>query len=77
MAGKGITWTLKAFAENVYVNLASGLILLVGASIEIVSTLEEGVIGAHHAVAVYGLLHTLKYLPHLVHGAEEVSKIGD
>lgn len=68
---------LKSFAENVYVNLVSGLVLLTTAGYEIVRTLEEGEIGAHHGVALFAVLQTIKVLPHFVHGAEQVSKLQD
>lgn len=66
---------VQAFAENAYVNLVSGLILLVTAGVEIVSSLDQGTVGARHGVALFGLLQVLQYLPHVVHGAEQVSKL--
>jgi hypothetical protein len=68
---------LGNFAENVYVSLVTGLILLVSSSIEVVNTLDSGVIGAHHGVLVFSIYHILKTLPELQHGAAEVSKIKD
>ena len=66
---------LRSFANNVYVNLSSGLILLITAGYEIVASMGEGEIGAHHGVAVFATLQIIKTLPHFVHGAEQISKI--
>nr|VFJ46197.1 MAG: hypothetical protein BECKFM1743C_GA0114222_100354 [Candidatus Kentron sp. FM]VFJ46257.1 MAG: hypothetical protein BECKFM1743A_GA0114220_1003410 [Candidatus Kentron sp. FM]VFK10927.1 MAG: hypothetical protein BECKFM1743B_GA0114221_101605 [Candidatus Kentron sp. FM] len=68
---------LKQFAENKYVNLLSGLILLSVSAVEIVNTLEEASVGAHHGLAIFALLQLLKVLPEIVHGTEEISKISD
>lgn len=66
---------LKRFAENAYVNLLSGLILLVTSGKEIMESLDDGGIGAHHGVVVFALLHILKVFPDVVHGTEQVIKI--
>lgn len=66
---------LSNFVENAYVHLVSGLILLGSASMEIVGSMESGDIGAHHGVAVFGLIQSLKAIPHIVHGTEQVVKI--
>jgi hypothetical protein len=68
---------LGSFAENVYVSLITGLILLISSAIEVINTLDAGVIGAHHGVLIFSIYHILKTLPELQHGAVEVSKIGD
>jgi len=68
---------IKKFAENVYVNFTAGLALLISSGVEVVRTVEEGAIGAHHGVVVFAIVQILKTLPHFIHGAEEVSKIRD
>ena len=65
---------LKQFAENVYVNLIAGFVLFFTSGIEIVHTLDEGTIGAHHGVAVFALVKILKDLHDIHHGAEQVSR---
>ena len=70
-----MTKLLKEFAENVYINLIVGLTLFITAATEIVRTMEEGVIGAHHGVAVYGLLQIFRVLHDLQHGAEHLTKM--
>ena len=66
---------LKKFIEHPWVNLIAGLILIATCGVEIVETLEEATIGAHHGVAFLGLMQTLQYLPHLLEGSEKMSKI--
>lgn len=66
---------LSNFVENAYVHLVSGLILLFSSGIETVRTLDEGVIGAHHGVGIFAILQILKSIPHVLHGAEQISKI--
>jgi hypothetical protein len=66
---------LQKITESPYLNLVSGLILLTTAGIEIFRTLDEGLIGAHHGVAIFGLIEIVKTLPEILHGTEEVCKI--
>ena len=63
-------------AHHPYLNLLSGLVLLLTAGREILVTVEEGV-GAHHGVAVFGALQVLKSLPELMHGVEGVTKFSE
>ena len=68
---------LKQFAENIYINLIAGFILFITSGVEIVHTLDEGTIGAHHGIAVFALVKILKDLNDIFHGAEHVSKFRD
>jgi hypothetical protein len=64
----------KRFAENVYVNLVSGMVLLTTSGVEILESLEEGV-GAHHGVAIFAVVNVLRIFPEIVHGSEQVTKL--
>lgn len=66
---------LKKIAENPWINLISGLILLITSGNEILKTIGEGGIGTHHGVAFFGLVQVIQFLPHILHGTEQVSKI--
>ncbi|MBS99222.1 MAG: hypothetical protein CMI01_11155 [Oceanospirillaceae bacterium] len=70
-----LTLRLKRFAENPWVNLLSGVILLLTSGHEIWETIDHGYFGAHHGVAIYGLMKVLQSFPHIVHGSEEVTMI--
>ncbi len=66
---------LREMIENPWVNFISGLILLLSAGNEIIHTIDKTEIGTHHGVAIFGLIQTIKYLPHILDGTEQVSKI--
>jgi len=61
---------LKAIAENPYLSLISGLILLVTASLEIAEDADH--IGAHHGIALFAVTQIISVLPHLLHSAKEI-----
>lgn len=65
----------KRFAENAYVNLVSGLILLATSGMEILESLEEDGVGAHHGVALFAFVTILRVFPEIVHGSEQVTKL--
>lgn len=66
---------LAKMLENAWVHLVSGVILLVSAGMETISTLEEGAIGAHHGVTIFAVLQILRYIPDVVHGAEQLGRV--
>jgi len=61
---------LKAIAENPYLSLVSGLILLVTASLEIAEAADH--IGPHHGIALFAVTQIISVLPHLLHSAKEI-----
>lgn len=67
---------ITRIAQHPYLNLFSGLILLITASHEIRVSLDEG-IGSHHGMALFGLAHIIKTLPELMHGADGIAKYGE
>lgn len=67
---------LKKIVDHPWLNLVSGLILLFTAGSEILQSIGEDVdVGAHHGIAFFGLVQLLQFLPHIMHGTEQVSKI--
>ena len=71
-----MTRLIARIAHHPYLNLFSGLILLITASHEILRTVEGG-IGTHHGVAVFGAVQLLKSLPDLMHGVDHLAKSND
>ena len=61
---------LKAIAENPYLSLFSGIILLITASLEIAE--DAGDIGAHHGIALFAVTQIIAVIPHLLHSAKEL-----
>jgi len=68
---------LKMVAECPYLNLAAGVILLVTAGYETWDSLEEAKLGAHHGVALFGLLQVIKSLPDIVEAAHNLRESQD
>lgn len=67
---------ITRIAHHPYLNLLSGLVLLITASHEILISLEEG-IGTHHGIAIFGAVQIIKSLPELMHGAEGLARYGE
>ena len=61
---------LKAIAENPYLYLFSGVVLLITASLEIAE--DAGDIGAHHGIALFAVTQIIAVIPHLLHSAKEL-----
>jgi hypothetical protein len=59
---------LKTITQNPYLNLITGVMLLVTAGYEAWLTVEEAALGAHHGLILFSFLHILKYLPDCMHG---------
>lgn len=63
---------LKAITESPYLNLFSGLILLGCAGYEIWHSVGEFTLGAHHGIAIFGIIQTVKSIPEALHGLKLV-----
>ena len=63
---------LRWVAENPFLNLFSGLILVVAGLLECIATLVDGwyelPIGSHHGLVLFGLLQMVKALPDTMKG---------
>ena len=74
---KALVKLIKRLVDSPYVNLAVGLLLLVGGLTETWDTLDEdllsGHLRGHHGVAVFGLFKALKAIPDFFEGMERVS----
>jgi len=65
---------LRKVTESPIVNLVAGFILIATSGYEIWLSFGETQVGAHHGVAVYGMLQVVKTLPHMLHGMEELEE---
>jgi len=62
---------LKKITQSPYLNLFSGVVLLLTAGYEIWNTFGESIIGAQHGVAVFSLVQIAKSIPEIMHGLKE------
>lgn len=74
---KSVISGMRFVADNPYVNLTAGGILIYTAVHEIVESTEDAGIGAHHGVLAFGIVHALSALPEILHGFDEVLKAHD
>lgn len=63
---------LGKFAENTYIKLVAGLTLLLTSLYELIMDTEAG-LQSEHGIVIFSLLHLLRVLPELQHGASEVA----
>lgn len=63
---------LKKVVHSPYLNLFSGLILLLTAGWETWDKLGEFSLAAHHGVFVFSLIQLAKVIPELLHGLSEI-----
>jgi len=57
-----------------FLNLVSGLILLVTASYETFEKFDDYSIGVHHGILVFSFIQILKSLPEILHGLKSVEE---
>ncbi|MBU1565114.1 MAG: hypothetical protein KJ630_05740 [Proteobacteria bacterium] len=65
---------IKRVTANPYLNLISGLVLVSTAGYEVLTTLEEMAIGAHHGIALFGILQTVKAIPEIMCGFNDMEE---
>lgn len=65
---------LHRIAQNRYLGLFSGLILLATAGYETWRTVDEFALGAHHGLLAYSLTHILRSLPDLREGVQTIAE---
>ena len=64
---------LNRFIQSQFVNLLSGLILLLTSGYETWISIEEFNIGAHHGVLVFSLVQIMKSLPEILQSVKELN----
>ena len=65
---------LRHITQSPYLNLFSGLILLVTSGYETLTTFGEGSIGAHHGILIFSFIQLFKVLPEIMHGLKELEE---
>lgn len=65
---------LEKITQSPYLNLLSGLVLLVTSAYETWHTIDHFSIGAHHGVLVFSVIQILKTLPEFVDGTRALAE---
>ena len=63
----------NSFTQSPFINLLSGLILMLTSGYETWISIEEFSVGAHHGVLVFSLIQILKSLPEILQGSKELN----
>ncbi len=63
---------LKKIVHSPYLNLFSGVILLLTSGWETWNSLDEFSLAAHHGVLVFSLVQILRTIPEIFHGLKEI-----
>lgn len=64
----------KKIIESFYLDLLSGIILVITSGYEIVTNLDTIKLGAHHGIAIFGLIQILKSIPPFIEVLKGVEK---
>lgn len=74
---KAVLQTMRRLLDSPYVNLAVGVILLIGGLTEIWATLSEDIsmlrLRGMHGVALFGLVKGLQAIPEIFEGLEGIN----
>lgn len=65
---------LKEIVQSPYLNLVSGLILLISASYETWLNIDEIAFGLHHGMLIFSLAHIARTIPEVMHGLKELNE---
>ena len=63
---------LKKITQSQYLNLISGVILLITSGYEIFETFNEPSLGAHHGILIFGIIQIVRTIPEILHGFKEL-----
>lgn len=65
---------LKKITQSPFLNLFSGLILLVTAGYETWESFDDFSVGVHHGILVFSLIQIVKSIPEIMHGLKEIEE---
>ncbi len=66
---------IRKITQSPYLTLASGLILMGTSGYEIIDTLDQPVVGAHHGIFVFSLIQVFKVFDEILHELRGISQI--
>ncbi len=67
---------LKKIVKSPYLNILSGLILLITAGYEVWESFGQTSVGVPHGILVFSLVHIAKTIPEIMDGLEELEQAG-
>lgn len=65
---------LKKIVQSPYLNLLSGVILLITAGYETWTSIEDMSLGVHHGMLIFSLAHIARTIPEVMHGLKELNE---
>jgi len=65
---------LHKITQSPFLNLLSGLILLLTSGYETWNSFGEGSIGAQHGILIFSVIHIAKSIPEIMHGLKEIEE---
>lgn len=65
---------LRQITQSPYLNLLSGLILLLTSAYEIVVTADVADIGVSHGILLFSVIQVFKVFPDIMHGLSEIEE---
>lgn len=65
---------LREITKSPYLNLLSGLILLITSAYETIATLDEASFGVPHGILVFSVIQIIKAIPEIMHGLTEIQE---
>ncbi len=68
---------LKKITESPFLNLLSGLVLLLTSAYEVALTADEAFIGVSHGVFIFSIIQLIKVIPEIMHGLTEIEEAGE
>ncbi|RDE22618.1 hypothetical protein DV711_08505 [Motiliproteus coralliicola] len=65
---------LNKIIENPYLNLISGLILLITSGYEVSLSFKDPSLGAHHGIFIFSIFQIMKTIPDIMHGLKNIQE---
>lgn len=65
---------LQRIINSPFLNLISGLVLLVSAGYETVESFDHLTLGAHHGILFFSIVQIAKSIPEILHGLKEIDE---
>jgi hypothetical protein len=68
---------LRQITQSPYLNLLSGLILLITSAYEIAVTVDGAALGVRHGILIFSIIQLVKIIPEILHGLTQIQEADD